>query len=103
MADQDPIACSLDPSDLRRRLAEITAIGAESLIARDTEGERHLLRFRKSADARRRLEAIIEAEADCCSFLDLSLREQEDALVLSIAAPAGPEAMAIADHLAGAF
>jgi hypothetical protein len=89
MTEETPIACSLGPSDLRQRLSEIAAVGADSLIERGTVGDRHLLRFRADAETRHRLEAIIAAEAKCCAFLDLSLDEQGDELVLSINAPEG--------------
>jgi hypothetical protein len=64
-------------------------------------GESHVLRFRRDPATRRRLRDIIAAEADCCAFLDLSLREHEGELVMSIAAP--QEARALADGLADAF
>jgi hypothetical protein len=101
MTEENPIACSLDPGDLRHRLSEIAAIGAESLIARDTEGDRYLLRFSRNEATRRRLAAIVAAEARCCSFLELSPEDREDALVLSIVAPEGAEA--VASQLASAF
>jgi hypothetical protein len=101
VTDENPIACSLTSGDLQRRLDEIAKLGAESHVAHEAKGDRHLLRFRESAETRRRLEAIIAAEAQCCSFLDLSLTEDGDELVLSIAAPAG--AQPIASQLAAAF
>jgi hypothetical protein len=57
--------------------------------------------FRADAATRRRLVEIVAAEAECCSFLELSLDRRGDELVLSIAAPRG--APALADGLAGAF
>jgi hypothetical protein len=96
-----PIACSLGASDLRQRLNEIAEVGADSLIERSAEGERHLLRFRSDLETRRRLEVIVAAEAKCCSFLDLSLEEQAGELVLSLSAPEG--AQPVADELAAAF
>jgi hypothetical protein len=101
MTEGPPIACSLGASDLRQRLAEIAEISAESLIERSADGERHLLRFRSNADTLRRLEAIVAAEAKCCSFLDLSLEAQGDELVLSVSAPEGGQP--VADELAAAF
>jgi hypothetical protein len=101
VTNEDPIACSLDVDPLEQRLAAIAEIGAESLISRRVEEDRHLLRFQKDAETRRRLEEIIAAEAECCSFLDLSLDQEEDDLLLSIAAPR--DAQALADGLAGAF
>ncbi len=82
MTDDSPIACSLGPRDLQIRLDEIAKLGRESLIAQETQGDRHLLRFRNSAETRRRLEALIAAEAQCCRHLDLSLTQDGDELVL---------------------
>jgi hypothetical protein len=96
-----PIACSLGAGDLERRLAEIAALGGESLIARKTQGGRHLLRFRPDAGTRRRLEEIVAAEAECCSFLDLALEEGNGELILTVASPG--EGQAVADALAAAF
>jgi hypothetical protein len=101
MTREEPIACSLGASDLRQRLSEIAAVGADSLIERSIVGDRHLLRFRSNARTRRRLEAIIAAEAQCCAFLHLSLDEQGDELALSIDAP--EDGQLTADALAAAF
>jgi hypothetical protein len=101
MTDPDPAACSLGAGALEQRLAAIAEIGAESLISRAVVGGRHLLRFRADEATRRRLEAIVAAEAECCSSLDLSLRERGGELTLSIAAQR--DAQALADGLAGAF
>jgi hypothetical protein len=101
MTEAIPLACSLGTSDLRQRLNEIAAIGAESLIERSEDGDCHLLRFRSNAETRRRLEAVVAAEAECCSFLELSLEERDDKLVLAIVAP--EDGQAVAEGLAAAF
>jgi hypothetical protein len=101
MTSDTPIACSLGASELEQRLTAIAEIGADNLISRDTEGDNRLLHFRANATTRRQLKAIVAAEAECCSFLDLTLSEEGDRLVLSIAAPR--EAQVLADELAGAF
>jgi hypothetical protein len=101
MRNETPVACSLGAGELEQRLAAIAETGASSLISRDIEGDRHLLRFRASGTTRQQLEDIIAAEAECCSFLDLSLSEQRDELVLSITGP--KDAQAVADELAYAF
>lgn len=101
MPADKPVACSLGAGGLEQRLAAIAEVGADSLIDRSAEGGRHLLRFRSDTTTRRRLEDIVAAEAECCSFLDLSLVEEGNELVLSIAAPG--DGQAIADELAGAF
>lgn len=101
MTEAIPIACSLGASDLRQRLNEIAAIGARSLIERSEDSDRQLLRFRSDAETRRRLEAVVAAEAECCSFLELSLDREGGDLVLSIAAP--EDGRSIAEELAAAF
>lgn len=101
MADEIPIACSLGAAELEQRLTEIAAVGSASLISRAREGDRHLLRFRADATTRRRLEAIVAAEAECCSFLELTLSDDAGVLVLSIGAP--EDAEAVAAGLAAAF
>lgn len=101
MTEEPLIACSLGADDLERRLAEIATIGEESLIGHTAEDGRHVLRFHSDTPTRRRLEEIVAAEAECCSFLDLSLEERRGELALSIAAP--EEGRVIADELAAAF
>ena len=101
MTEPTPIACSLDSRELRRRLDQIAEVGADSLIGRDADGDEHVLRFRSDAQTRRRLEEIVAAEARCCSFLDLTLEEQDGELVLTLAAPA--DGQPVADQLAAAF
>jgi hypothetical protein len=101
MTEALPIACSLGAGDLKRRLAAIAEIGTESLLGREADGERHLLRFRADTATRRRLEEIVAAEAECCPFLDLTLEESGSELLLSVAAP--EDGHAVADELAAAF
>jgi hypothetical protein len=101
MTQELPIVCSLGADDLTARLQLITEIGARHLISRDTEGDTQLLRFRRDEGVRRSLEGIIAAEAKCCAFLEMKIREEVGALVLVIDAPA--EAVPVAAQLAAAF
>lgn len=101
MAQDLPIVCSLGASDLEQRLAAIAELGAESLINHRQDGGRHLLRFRSDTRTRERLEAIIRAERECCAFLDLSLADEGDYVVLSVAALEAGQATA--DGFAMAF
>lgn len=95
------MACSLGASDLEQRLANIAELGANSLISHDVDGAQQLLRFRAGAETRRRLEDVIAAEGQCCAFFDMALSEEDNALILAIAAP--EEASEIAAALAKAF
>ena len=101
MNDPNPIACTLGESDLRLRLDEIAALGADSLIGHESKDGVQTLRFRRGEGTRRRLEQIAAAEARCCSFLDLSIAGRDGELALSIAASEGSEP--IAEALALAF
>jgi hypothetical protein len=101
MTDSKTIACSLGASDLQQRLDEIAELGAASLIGRDTAAGKHTLRFRPDPTTRSRLEEIVAAEAECCSFLDLKLTEYEGELILTLAAP--EDGQPIADELAATF
>jgi pentose-5-phosphate-3-epimerase len=96
-----PIACSLDASALEQRLAAIAEVGAESLVEHVEESGRHVLRFQRDARSRERLEGIVAAEAACCAFLDLSLDDDGDHLILSVAAPEAGQPTA--DGFARAF
>ena len=78
-----PIACSLNADDLAQRREEWRAL---PLL-----GARVQLRFPLSARAD--LDRLVEAEARCCPFLTLRVTERVDALVLTVDAPEGAEAV----------
>jgi hypothetical protein len=86
-----PIACSLSATEMPKRLAEMAAIGQDSLIASDTTHGRAKLRFRDRPQTRERLEAVVAAESECCPFLKMSLRDDPGAVALTIEAPDGAE------------
>ena len=94
MTDPKPIACTLGESDLRQRLDEIAALGADSLLGHESKDGVHTLRFRPDERAHHRLEQIAAAEAQCCSFLDLRITKCDDELLLTIATAEGGEQMA---------
>jgi hypothetical protein len=98
-----PIVCSLGADDLTARLELIAAIGAGNLISRDTEGDTQLLRFRRDDGVRRSLEAVIAAEARCCSFLNMEIREETATATLVLVIDAPAEAAPVAAGLAAAF
>jgi hypothetical protein len=99
--DPNPIACTLGESDLRRRLKQIAALGADALIAHEEASGIHTLRFRRDEETRRQLEQIVDAEASCCSFLDLAIDGRDGELILIVDAPT--EGRLLADELARAF
>jgi hypothetical protein len=91
MSPDTPIACSLSADELPQRLAEIRAIGKDALVSVRPDGT---LRFRAGESTRRRLEAIIAAESQCCAFLGFELNADEGELALTIVAPDGAEPIA---------
>ena len=96
-----PLACTLTATEMSLRLAEMAAIGEVALLSADTADRRATLRFRAVADTRERLAAIVAAESECCAFLDMALRDESDALALTISAPPGAEP--VLDDLVAAF
>lgn len=101
MTETGPFACSLDAEAARDRLARIDAIGRRALLSREERGGVHLLRFAADSQTKAGLAEIVSAEQRCCPFLDLTLREEGDALVLAIGAE--PETQPVATMLAEAF
>jgi hypothetical protein len=96
-----PLACSLGAGDLVERLDRIARIGTRSWLGEEFDGQRQLLRFRDDRRTRTELEAVIAAERECCSFLDLALDVEQGEIVLTI--DAGPEGEPVAAALARAF
>ena len=88
MDSDTPIACTLSAAGLSARVAEMKRLGRDALLSADGAGA---LRFRANGDTTARLEAIVAAEAECCPFLDMDLREEAGALVLEIRAPQGAD------------
>jgi hypothetical protein len=98
MTTDTPIACSLSAAELPARLAEMSAIGNDALLGVSPDG---VLRFRADRRTRERLEGIIAAESQCCSFLRFDLTEQGGELRLSVTGPEGTEP--VASDLVNAF
>src|SRR5688500_9327990 len=85
-----PIACTLSPDDYRARVADLAALGARALRARERTPGGERLTFAGDEATERDLRAAIAAEATCCAFLRLDLERRGDGLVLDVAGP--PEA-----------
>jgi hypothetical protein len=101
MTTELPIACSLTAAEMPGRLAEMADLGRSALLSVERDDTRAVLRFRADAEICERLAAIVAAEAKCCAFLDMTLTDEHDALVLKISAPA--DARPILDELVAGF
>jgi hypothetical protein len=91
MTAELPIACSLSAGDLNERLAEIADLGRDALLDVELAGRRAELRFARAPGIPQRLARIVAAESECCAFLTMTIREEGDVLLLTIAAPEGAE------------
>src|SRR4051794_36553228 len=101
MPTELPIACSLSAAELPARLAEMGDLGRSALIGVERTKTGAVLRFRHDRETGERLAAVVAAEARCCAFLDMTLRQTGDALELTISAPA--DAGPVLDELVAAF
>jgi hypothetical protein len=90
MTPEPPIACTLTEAERPARRAEMTVI-ARDLVSAETHGAHAVVRFRPAAGTRERIAAFVTAESRCCAFLRMQLREDPDALTLTIDGPAGSE------------
>lgn len=86
-----PIACTLTATEYPQRLAEMRAIGEAAMVNADTQPARAVLRFAAGAGIRERVDAIVAAESQCCSFLDMAVTDEPDTVVLTIEAPEDAE------------
>ena len=79
-----PIACTLTPNAMTDRVAFLTELAQDGLIAREPTDRGLRVRLRDSEDIERRTRQLIAAESSCCSFLTFKLERVGDELVLEI-------------------
>jgi hypothetical protein len=96
-----PTACSLSAEDQSKRLLEMASLSDRVLGVESSDAGGAVLRFRADAETRTRLEQIVEAEGECCPFLDLSLSDLGSEVTLSIGGPEGAEP--VIHEIVGAF
>lgn len=80
-----PIACTLTPGDLHERLGSILTLNREALVSCERDGL--VLALRYAPEAVERVRAMVAAEQRCCAFLNFEIREESDAVHVTIAAP----------------
>ena len=88
MPVETPIACTLSQADLPKRLADARALGAGALVGVEARGPYAKLFF---GGERGRIEQLVAAETQCCSFLTFELSETANGLELEIRTPEGGE------------
>ena len=85
-----PIACSLNAAEMPQRLSEARALGADALVGLQVAERQAWLHFRGE---RERIETLVGAERQCCSFLEFELAGSPAATELVIKAPENGEPM----------
>jgi hypothetical protein len=94
-AEETPVlACSLDPDNRARQGGEWRALRRDALIDAREEAGVVTSTWKRGEGVAGRLEALVEAERICCSFLGFELEEREETLVLRVVSPAGTEPVA---------
>src|SRR3954447_10893153 len=88
-------------SSMSTRLADMAALGRAALVDVRTSPASAELRFAAGDGVRRRVEAIVAAESECCAFLTMRIGDGADVVVLSIEAPPGAEL--VLDEMVAAF
>ena len=82
-----PIACTLTPTEFQAHVTELASLAERALRSRERTDRGERLTFDLSESIEGELDAAVAAEASCCSFLTMSVKRQEDRLVLDIAGP----------------
>jgi len=100
MPSELPIACTLTGAEMSARRGEM-AVLARDLVSADAQETRAVLRFGAAAATRERVAGFVAAESRCCAFLRMDLRDDRDALTLTIDGPAGSEP--VVDELVSAM
>jgi hypothetical protein len=85
MIEARPIACTLNPSEYKDRLAWIGSLTRDSL--RGHERRDLVLDLRYAPEAAARVREMVRNEQACCSFLTFDLRQVPDEIRLIITAP----------------
>src|SRR5262249_7854279 len=86
MADQ-PIACSLDPGELRDRQSEIRALAARALAGSERTETGAVLRFRANPEVEAAVRELARRERACCPFFELTIEATPEVVTLHVSAP----------------
>jgi hypothetical protein len=77
-------ACSLTDEELAARRREWRALDAQALLRTESRPDGRLLVYRGGVRTVRVLTALIEAERQCCSFLDFGVDQRDDEVRVTI-------------------
>lgn len=83
-------ACTLGDEELAARREDWRALDGRALVRTEASQEGRMLVYRGGEETARELEALIEAEGRCCSFLDFRVDRLGDEVRVTVGFP--PEA-----------
>jgi hypothetical protein len=96
-----PIACSLSAEDQSKRLLEMASL-SNRILGVQMSGDRDaVVEFHGDLETKIRLERMVDAERECCPFLELALSDHGSRLAVSISGPEGAEG--VIQEIVGAF
>jgi hypothetical protein len=79
-----PLACSLDGEQASARGERWRRLGERGLLARDRVGDGVRMRFARSDAVIDELGELVALERECCPFLEIRLRSEQQEIVLEI-------------------
>jgi hypothetical protein len=81
--------CTLDPTNREARLREWQSLRSDALISESHSEAGSVSVFKAGDEVRRRLDALIRAENDCCSHLRFNVREDDLRITVAVTSSAG--------------
>jgi hypothetical protein len=96
MSTDIPIACTLDPAQMRDRVASIDALLEDALLDQREIAGGLRTSFRDAPDVEQRIRELVTAESGCCAFLSFAVGRENDTLWLDITG--APEARPVIDR-----
>jgi hypothetical protein len=89
-SDPGAAACTLDATDREARLREWQSLRTDALVSESHSDAGSVSVFRADADVKQRIDALIQAEHDCCSHLRFNVTQGEAGITVEVTS--SPEA-----------
>jgi len=89
----EPVACRLGAGDQETRLGQWRQLRREGLIREHRDGLALTTDWRRRGDVAARLNALVEAEKQCCGFLNFEVEELGDIVRVRTVFPEGAESL----------
>ena len=83
---QETLACTLEGKELEERVRAWSEVASQGR-ARKIEPGRIVSVYPRDAALRTRLDQLIEAEAECCTFLKFNIEDGDDSMTVELRLP----------------